>query len=444
MKYYNFTILSICVLGISSCGSAENTVQPKKSDVVAMEEEVYFDLAQLQDLPYDNVEVPKEKILVPRQGGVFHLESGHTLTIPETAFTYLDGSPVTEEVEIRFESFKSADEIILSGISMKYDSAATSYDFISAGMYKIEGFQNDQPVAIAKGKSIEIDTYSYEEDAPCYNFYQKDTSGNWNYLKSLLAKVNPNFPIESIPVMPKELSEDDIVFNVTLEGNKYIKKYENYMWKYDGGRSDTIDLKKIGKLDDPKNRVEIVKSDRHQLAYDLIVKGKKNFNIPVSPGLYGDKLEEAIAEFNKAMESIAGNGKAAQAIADGRFVRSVSIPNFGMYNCDRVRGNNQVSAIAEFTIDRDYGNEFLNVFLVSKSDNSIVNYSGGMFNSINYNPDADNSIIVTLPDNEVAVITGSQFNTVVMNADGRLKFDLRVLDTKVTSSEDFKKLMDQI
>lgn len=327
---------------------------------------------------------------------------------------------------------------------MKYDSAGNLHDFISAGMYKIEGFQNDQPVAIAKGKSIEIDTYSYEEDAPCYNFYEKDTSGNWNYKKSELAKVNPDFPTQPIPVVPEELSEDDIVFNLSVKGNKYVTKYGNYIWKYDGDRKDTIDLKKIGNLDNPKNQVEVVKSSRNQLAYDLVVKGKQSFNIPVSPGLYGENLEAALDEFNSEMKSIMGNQIAAQALADGKVIRSVRISDFGIYNWDYVFQGPRIKSIAEFTVDRDYGGEFLNIFLISKTDNSIVKYYGETINSFNYNPNADNSIIVTLPDNEVAVITSEEFIDITKNAKGKLKFDLKVMDRKVHSSEDFKTLMDQI
>lgn len=127
-------------------------------------------------IPYTVFKVNAEK------GGVLDFKTGTKLTVPKNAFTDANGKPLKGEVELRYREFHDGVDIFLSGIPMTYDSAGNRYHFESAGMMEMLAYQNGQQVAMAAGKSINVDLASnYEGDK--YNLYKLDTlHNNWSCL----------------------------------------------------------------------------------------------------------------------------------------------------------------------------------------------------------------------------------------------------------------------
>ena len=107
------------------------------------------------------------------QGGSFVHTTGSEISIPPFAFEGKDGNELTGEVEIRYREFHDQLDIFFSGIPMTYDSAGVAYNFESAGMLDIQGFQNDQPIKIQSDKEIEINMSS-NNSSPTFNIYYLD------------------------------------------------------------------------------------------------------------------------------------------------------------------------------------------------------------------------------------------------------------------------------
>ena len=106
-----------------------------------------------------------------QKGDKIEHPSGTIIEIPKNAFE-INGKPVEGEVEIKYKEYKDQVDILLSGIPMHYDSAKTDYVLESAGMVQINGYQDDIPVDIANGKSIEI-SFPTEDNSKRFNLYDE-------------------------------------------------------------------------------------------------------------------------------------------------------------------------------------------------------------------------------------------------------------------------------
>jgi len=445
MKFSKLVSSILLISIFASCSDSNPETEVKKDENTNIAQIApSFDLSTLQNSPFESIIPKAEKLVVDvLKGGLFSLASGNDLIIPANAFVHLDGSAVKGKVDIIFDSYKTPGEIILSGIDMTYDSAGVTHNFVSAGMYKIEGFSDGKPIKIAKDKSIEVQTYSYEEDTPCYNFYEMNEDGKWDYKLTKEATENSNFDEQDIIKEPRAPQDDDLVFDIEVKGSKYVAEYGDYLWKYDGLRKDTINMNNF-KLSSKKIKLE--KSSRHQLAFDLEVitsNGSKSI-IPITPALFGSSLEDEKAKFQKKMNSINANIEAKKAINQGRYVRSISVPNFGIFNWDIIHVCGRVELLASFDYGKEYDAEFVTVYLVSSTDNSIVKYNSSSFSAFSYNPEVDNKIIATLPNNEVAVLNSNQFFKQINSNNGSVHFKLNLLEKSMLNSEDFIALVSQL
>jgi len=134
--------------------------------------------------PIDSINVPWEKLLVDAaKGGVLINNRGSRLSFPEMAFIDSSGNAIKEgKVEIRYREFMDQIDQVVSGIPMTYDSAGTTYQFLSAGMIEVKGFLNNQEVAIAPEKKIEVDLVSNIPGTE-YNLYELNPKErNWDCL----------------------------------------------------------------------------------------------------------------------------------------------------------------------------------------------------------------------------------------------------------------------
>ncbi len=117
-----------------------------------------------------------------QKGGTITHPTSSSVKIPESAFVKKNGTEVKGEVEIQYCEMHDPIDILVSGIPMIYDSLNKKYDFETAGMIDIKGFQNGEPVYLKPGKEIEISLASRQEGSR-FNLYQLDTvSGKWIYL----------------------------------------------------------------------------------------------------------------------------------------------------------------------------------------------------------------------------------------------------------------------
>jgi len=100
--------------------------------------------------------------------------TGTKIIIPAEAFVDENGNAVKGQVDIEYREFNNQVDIFFSGIPMGYDSGATKYQFQSAGMCDIKGFQNNKPVFIKDSKALTVNMPT-QYDGAGYNMYYLDT-----------------------------------------------------------------------------------------------------------------------------------------------------------------------------------------------------------------------------------------------------------------------------
>lgn len=158
------------------------------------------------DIPYTTFKVIAEK------GATLNFKTGSKIVVPKNAFVDEKGKFIKGEVELRYREFHDAVDFFVSGIPMTYDSAGVKYQFESAGMMEILGYQNGMPVNMDKDKSVNIELASDYKGTE-YNLYKLDTiKNNWSCLgkdkvvsevptteKAVKATKNENLSLQETP-----------------------------------------------------------------------------------------------------------------------------------------------------------------------------------------------------------------------------------------------------
>jgi hypothetical protein len=133
-------------------------------------------LLEEQDVKYASYVVNAD------EGGTITHTTGSELNIPQHAFIDVNGDEVSGDIEIRYREFHDQLDILFSGIPMTYDSAGTTYNFESAGMLEIQGYQNGTPVYIKPEQPLEVRMQS-NNPSPVFNLYNLDEGNEkWDYI----------------------------------------------------------------------------------------------------------------------------------------------------------------------------------------------------------------------------------------------------------------------
>ena len=156
----------------------------------------YYDQAQQHFAQQQFINPPLEQVKAAfasfkvdgQNGGVYEYPSGSKLIVPASAFIGKDGKPLSGEVTMHYREMHDFVDFFLAGIPMTYDSAGVNYNLESAGMIEIFAEQNGERVAMAPGKSIDVELISRVnvspelEVPPGYNIYKLDVANrNWIY-----------------------------------------------------------------------------------------------------------------------------------------------------------------------------------------------------------------------------------------------------------------------
>jgi hypothetical protein len=176
------------------------------------------------------------------QGGTIIHTSGTEIKISQNAFMNNNGAKITGEIEIRYREFQNQLDILFSGIPMKYDSAGLQYNFESAGMMEIQGFQNGEAVFIVPEKPIEVKMRSYN-DSPKFNLYYLDESKkHWLYkgkdkIETLRAEdqLTTSTDVDEVENRPELIKQNNEIISLTQEKSELIemvKKAANEVVKH--------------------------------------------------------------------------------------------------------------------------------------------------------------------------------------------------------------------
>ncbi len=432
------------------------------------------------------VESGRDTSLVYKTGTVIH--------IPAAAFRDKMGKPVKGKVELHYREFHDPGELLLSGIPMTYDSAGNKYDFESAGMFELYGFQNDQPVFIQNDKKIEVAMVSADHNATKFNKYIYNTADKkWSCLgkdkadvlnvkqyeghkqekesrhyeshdrpsqiKGLFkpAKFDPERYHFTIEVDQNDFPElavyDKIVFEVLPENKNYDPNTANLVW-------DNAILERTSTLG--KYKVTFVRGDKRYLVMASVVVSSMD-----KPEINADKMDQAYKQKQKektereeasdqkiqaevkTFERIAGyyrmkeelDMKRAQAVEKSEEVvyRTFQVSQFAIYNSDCASTLPLGQLVhAEFRARTGEPISVAAVYLVENGKNAL--YSLGIPKTFSFNPNSDNLLIVITKDNSLAWFSKEDFKSIA-RGDKSVIFKLNTKRQLKYTPEDINKLI---
>jgi hypothetical protein len=426
------------------------------------------------DLPFESA------IVSNLRDTAIQTKLGSLIRIPQDCLEDESGIPVTSGVEFRFREFPTPAEIFLSGIPMVYDSAGVRSVFESAGMIEIYASKDGRSLRIKDGSQIDISLVSATEENN-YNLYYLDTlARNWQYMgkdkleikknrtsalrskkrkpladtidvvKDIPEPVKPAMPLMArndkfhltLDIVKGEFPELDLygktVFEIDDTYKPLNKKHAGITWE-DVALTPTNDAMsyylsfRAGK-DSCRYRVRPVLSGmdyaKARVRYDSLYKQYQNA-LEIRKRNDGPKVvmpEQIIADSARLVEMTMAAG-----ITRGNIMRSFSISNFGIWNCDRVRiiPNERAIVPVYYINDTAYQQT---VHLADETNNSLTTYYPGQ--DVRFNTKAKNSIWIVTYDNRLAVFTDKDFKKLAPGV-RKQKLDMRIVQTPVNSSEDF-------
>jgi hypothetical protein len=201
--------------------------------------------------PFAGIDVLKNVYVVDAARGTkIDYPSGTKITIPTNAFVDKNGSPVNGIVALDYREFRDVADVIVSGITMHYDSGGVSGQFKSAGMFEMNASVNGQEVFLAPNKKVEMQ-FAVTDSSSAYNFYELDEKLGWVYKGKPGEKTEVR---EAVVQNPVTLTKAMLMFK-SLQQRRLPKigdtthfdeRFEDLSYAYLTKRKDTYDKK--GKL----------------------------------------------------------------------------------------------------------------------------------------------------------------------------------------------------
>ncbi len=439
--------VSFAILGLQYC---QNPSEDSTSAVV--------------NPPFKGVDVSYQLFeLEATAGKTIKLENGTSIVIPADIFVDKEENPIRGKVFLKYREFHNAAQIIASGITMKYDSAGTNH-FETAGMFELQGYtkmpdraqiiptqsDNEKPVFIAEGKSIEVNMASFAEDDN-YNFYYLDNNTrNWVYKGYSSASKNAEkialldelAPVPTKPIPPKNATSDMQVFDLQLNPNKYpdFSSLQSVLWQYVG--DDANSPYKAGNewmFQSEKKNLSINPSDEAEGQYTISFTANGQLvNLEAVPVFSGVKNQKkALRKFEKKMEDYEKalqkrREEEARRMAEANLIRSFKINNFGIYNHDRLWGAQSAITFAATFKAGEENLEQATVFLIPGDGRGLIEYKNYDWKQFRYDPKEKNRLLAVLTNNQVATFSSEQFEQLDIKAGSDYTFQLNI-ENEVTS-----------
>jgi hypothetical protein len=305
------------------------------------------------DKPVKDIHLPAVEVTFnASEEKSFVTPKGSRVVIPPNAFVDQNGELVKGDVTIAFTEIHSAAEILISGIPMTVNSEdGERQDFESAGMFEIQGTANGFPIQIKEGKQLKIDLASpvQSEDYDFYAFSQQTNSWQLLYEKTpaqpnaVKREVQEQEELVEVPSRPIEIKKagsNDLVFElaVDLVKNTEFKSLNSVLWRPSGKMKydESIFESEIVNPD-----LTCIDQDRSIFQLEGVSRGDV-ISMQVEPVLFGSSFKKAQQQFQgqllayqQARQQIEEMKQAQEQMM--KFQRSLTVSQFGLYNCDRYR-----------------------------------------------------------------------------------------------------------
>lgn len=425
--------------------------------------------------PVQNLKLEGETLRIedPSRPSVLKLRSGTELHVPASCFVNEAGEVVNSAVELRFQEYHEAAEIIAAGIPMHMQGPGGNREWLqTAGMFDIRGSSNGRPVGIGPGRSMKVNFVSKVGGA--YDFWVFDEKqGAWlnqgvtsipeeeagqdtgsdaqlkQEINSLMRRT------ASPPREPKPTPESErLVFSdLDVRQCPDLQVGQPVVLAYAGEDP----------AQDPRNNKWIskpgiwfkkeLKPAKEAGLYQLTLIGDSLYSIPVKRALDKENMEEAMAGYRRAMAEYQANlemlkNKREILERQASFRREMSIISFGLYNYDIIWNRpDLIPLMANF----DFGNlpnqvkELVTIYHITGEGRTVISLPYQDWKSFRYSPGSDNKLLAVLPNDKIAMFTQSDFNAArkdMAQARGEsYTFQMRVKDQLPNSLQDLQGLI---
>ena len=408
---------ALAILFAFSCGTENQTetavTKVKPTFEIAPPVEEYQPEAEVYTI--DNT---KDTIIIS--------DHGSFVNIPANAFVDKSGKSV-ESVELNFTEYTNPADILFSGIPMEYITEEGTETFQSAGMCEISAKANGEELKIAEGKTIDIGLKNKAQDSD-YNLYYFDkTKGEWIEKEKEIAVETTPLPVQ--PIDPSKVDSARII-EVKVETVELRRQdaWSGSSFYLLPGEEPQYQNRPVGWFE--ANIYKTAQKGAFRLQLNGVLDGKEVKEILlVQPMVAPEDYETAVAEFqqnmrlhavtvmykrNKEMadafmeeekerakqdsliaeqvalikelvrqDSIANYARNKASEIQTEVIRTFSINQVGIYNCDRFY-RRQVIATRTFKFTHNNNPlEVNNSTLCSPSDNAILR--SGAFVQSTYN-----------------------------------------------------------
>src|SRR6218665_654828 len=320
-----------------------------------------------------------EKITVDAaKGTTYTAKSGSVVHIPPMAVSDENGNPIIGNYTIEYAEYRNSAQIAYSGLPMKIDDAGQEYAFNSAGMYEIQGYQNNKPLQLTK--SITVD-FNCTDQLDELNFYALDPqTGTWlkrkpldfekqNATKSLVKQEEPAVNNREVFIefdgtrqVQSEIVGD--LCNSTL----YKQAWNSYL---NLKKTEPEYVKKIVLNEIPEQNLVQVKDENSAEFLNKLF---------VDQWMLHDDLTNSIM---KPIKSVQQNATLLASGADQghtypNLVKGLNSPKFGVYNCDQQYRMGRTISLIPTYVDQQSGTSIPNTFVmcvINKDVNGSFSFS---------------------------------------------------------------------
>ncbi len=431
--------ITLFIISISFLFACNNSSTENKNTLV---EEITTDAHLISTLKstFEGISLPQfvQKVETSKSTNI-KTSTNAEITIPENAFVDKNGEEVKGEVIIKYKEIKSPSDIIIENVDMTYDSAGTTYQFQTAGMFDLRAFSGNDEVFLQNGKNIEV---TYLSDKPGnYNVYYYNGE-NWNYqgVSENESTLNPNIlPKDAIiPLKPVKADPDnDLILDIDASHKQIpeLAVYKKVIWKYNG---DLANDEVIKILSSKVYKTSIAQTGvKGKYTYSF-KSGSKEYNFPIVPVFQPKVYKKAMKEYESAV---------AQSNAPKRIVRKVNVSQLGLMNYDILYHRSDAIIVnADFKIKNEPETKVqgLPLFHITGEDDVVVNAS--YTKKLYYSQNLSNKIVAIFPDKTVAVMSTNDFIKAAQKkgTDGKAVFELQRLDKPITNPGDLDEIISSL
>lgn len=388
------------------------------------------------------------------EGGEVTLPSGTRIIVPKMAFVDKSGNPISNgKVQLAYREYLDAASIIASGIPMTYDSGGVRHHFESAGMFELYGYKkgvtqaqivptggnNAEPVAIAEGKTIQVDMGSNVPGTRFNTYYYNPEASNWEMIgkeapvpnEEKAKKLDEEAPMPNKPGEPilREKGMNLFELEVDYEYFEEFKGFEDVLWQYDEQDKSIINQT----WDD-------VELNYGAEGYEMKLSrsgGSEVAKIKVKPTFDKQNYDKAVKKFQKRMkkyEKQLKNRRIAEKRRAGEadLRRRVSAQGFGAYNSDVIYAPQGNLLTINAKINLPGGNEVFSrgqlFHLTGRRGTAVLTHDVGNDGlcELRINDSMPNTLIVFLGKDKFGYVESSELIGKAKTSGGELVLDLKV------------------